>query len=93
LGVRVEVVYDQAALVREAVASVRDAMIVGALLAVLVLLVFLRGGRITAISALAIPLTMAITVFGMALLGGTFNLMSLGGMASRSGWSSTTRSS
>jgi CzcA family heavy metal efflux pump len=80
-GVKVEVVYDQAELVRDAVKSVRDAMIIGAVLAVLVLLVFLREGRITAISALAIPLTMAITVFGMKLLHGSFNLMSLGGMA------------
>ncbi len=80
-GVRVEVVYDQASLVREAVGSVRDAMLIGALLAVVVLLAFLRDARITAISALAIPLTMAITVFGMKLLGRTFNLMSLGGMA------------
>src|SRR5438093_4797612 len=46
-------VYDQAALVRDAVHSVRDAMLIGAALAVLVLLVFLRHGRITAISAAA----------------------------------------
>ncbi len=80
-GVTVQAVYDQAALVREAVKSVRDAMIIGAILAVVVLLAFLRDGRITAISALSIPLTMAITVFGMKLMGRSFNLMSLGGMA------------
>ena len=80
-GVRVRPVYDQAELVREAVRSVRDAMLVGAALAVLVLLVFLRHGRITAISATSIPLTLAITVFVMRLLGQTFNLMTLGAMA------------
>lgn len=80
-GVRVEAVYDQGALVRAAVKSVRDAIVIGALLAVLVLLLFLREGRITAISALTIPITLAITVFGMRLMGRTFNLMSLGGMA------------
>jgi CzcA family heavy metal efflux pump len=80
-GVTVQRVYDQAALVREAVRSVRDAMIIGAILAVVILLLFLRDLRITAISAMAIPLTMAITVFGLKLLGRTFNLMSLGGMA------------
>ncbi|NJD11993.1 MAG: efflux RND transporter permease subunit [Gemmatimonadetes bacterium] len=80
-GVRIEAVYDQAALVRDAVRSVRDAMLMGALLAVLVLFAFLRHGRITTISALSIPLTMAITVFGMKLMGRSFNLMSLGGMA------------
>ena len=80
-GVRIEKVYDQASLVREAVGSVRDAMLIGALLAVLVLFLFLRHGRITAISATAIPLTLAITILAMKLLGSSFNLMSLGGMA------------
>src|SRR6185295_16967208 len=73
--------YDQAALVRDAVSSVRDAMIIGAVLAVIVLLVFLRHLRITAISASSIPLTMAITVLVMSLVGQTFNLMTLGAMA------------
>jgi len=80
-GVRLTPMYDQALLVREAVASVRDAMLIGAVLAVLVLLVFLRHARITAISASSIPLTMAITVFVMARMGQTLNLMTLGAMA------------
>jgi CzcA family heavy metal efflux pump len=80
-GVHLKAVYDQAALVRDAVKSVRDAMIIGAVLAVIILLLFLRHYRITAISASSIPLTMAITVFVMARLGQTFNLMTLGAMA------------
>ncbi|MBV9774527.1 MAG: efflux RND transporter permease subunit, partial [Gemmatimonadetes bacterium] len=80
-GMRLKPIYDQAVLVREAVGSVRDAMVVGAVLAVVILLLFLRHGRITAISAASIPITMAISVFGMWMLGQTFNLMSLGGMA------------
>ena len=80
-GVHLKPVYDQAELVRAAVHSVRDAMLIGAALAVLVLLVFLRHGRITAISATSIPLTLAITVFIMRMLGQTFNLMTLGAMA------------
>jgi len=80
-GVHIKAVYDQAALVRDAVKSVRDAMMIGAALAVIVLLLFLRHARITAISASSIPLTMAITVFVMSLMGQTFNLMTLGAMA------------
>jgi CzcA family heavy metal efflux pump len=80
-GVRLVPVYDQAALVRDALTSVRDAMLIGAVLAVLVLLVFLRNGRVTAIAASSIPLTLAITVGIMARLGQTFNLMTLGAMA------------
>ncbi|HTI04888.1 MAG TPA: efflux RND transporter permease subunit [Gemmatimonadales bacterium] len=80
-GVHVKPVYDQAQLVRDAVRSVRDAMLIGATLAVVVLLLFLRHGRITAVSATSIPLTLAITVFVMRMLGQTFNLMTLGAMA------------
>ena len=80
-GVHLKPVYDQASLVRDAVTSVRDAMLIGAALAVLVLLLFLRHLRITAISALAIPLTLAITVLLMRLFNQTFNLMTLGAMA------------
>ena len=80
-GVHLKPLYDQASLVREAVSSVRDAMLIGAALAVVVLLLFLRHVRITAISASAIPLTLTVTVFVMALGGQTFNLMTLGAMA------------
>ena len=80
-GVRFKPVYDQAALVRDAISSVRDAMLIGAALAVLILLVFLRHLRITAISASVIPLTLSITVFVMSLIHQSFNLMTLGAMA------------
>ena len=80
-GVRLTPVYDQASLVRDAVSAVRDAMLLGAAMAVLVLLAFLRHARITAISATAIPLTLAMTVSLMWLFGQTFNLMTLGAMA------------
>ena len=80
-GVTLKPVYDQAALVRDAIKSVRDAMIIGAILAVIVLLLFLQHARITAISASSIPLTLAMSVFAMYLIGQTFNLMTLGAMA------------
>ncbi|HEY4734370.1 MAG TPA: efflux RND transporter permease subunit [Gemmatimonadaceae bacterium] len=80
-GVTLKAVYDQGALVRDAMKSVRDAMIIGAILAVIILLLFLQHARITAISASSIPLTLAISVFAMYLIGQTFNLMTLGAMA------------
>src|SRR4051812_48139126 len=80
-GVKLKAVYDQGALVRDAMKSVRDAMIIGAVLAVIILLLFLQHARITAISASSIPLTLAISVFAMYLIGQTFNLMTLGAMA------------
>ncbi len=80
-GVKVERVYNQAALVRDSIANVRDAIMIGGLLAVVVLLAFLGHVRITLIAATTIPLTVVTTFFFMRLFGQTFNLMSLGGIA------------
>lgn len=77
-GVRLESVYDQAALVRESIGSVRDAMLIGGALAVLVLLGFLGEWRTTAAAALSLPLTVAITMLGLALAGDSLNLMKIG---------------
>ena len=73
--------YDLAEFVRNAVANVRDAILIGGLLAVLVLVAFLRDWRVTAIAAVSLPLTMVGTFFVLQLAGGTINLMSLGGLA------------
>ncbi len=80
-AVRLQVVYDLAEFVRNAVANVRDAILIGAVLAVLVLIAFLRDWRVTAIAAVSLPLTMVGTFFVLQLAGGTINLMSLGGLA------------
>ena len=80
-SVRLTVVYDLADFVRNAVASVRDAIVIGGLLAVLVLVFFLRDWRVTAIAAASLPLTIVGTFFVLHLAGGTINLMSLGGLA------------
>lgn len=74
-------VYDLAEFVQESMASVRDAIIIGSLLAVVVLFVFLRNARITIVAAVSLPLTVIGTFFFVKLLGGTLNLMSLGGLA------------
>jgi CzcA family heavy metal efflux pump len=80
-SVRLEAVYDQAALVRDSIKSVRDAMLLGGALAVLVLLAFLGRWRTTLAAAIVLPLTVAITILGLALFGDSLNLMSLGGLA------------
>jgi CzcA family heavy metal efflux pump len=78
---RLSVVYDMAEFVREAVASVRDAVLIGGFLAVLILFVFLREARTTLIAATTLPLAVIGTFFFMRLFGITLNLMSLGGLA------------
>src|SRR3954451_21855120 len=80
-NVQVTVVYDQAVFVETAVHNVRDAILIGGLFSVLILLAFLRSWRATLISALAIPTTLAITFLFLHWAGATLNLMSLGGLA------------
>ncbi|HEY3665178.1 MAG TPA: efflux RND transporter permease subunit [Polyangiaceae bacterium] len=80
-GARIDPVYDQARLVREAMTSVRDAILIGILLCALVIAVFLRDVRAGFQAALAVPLTLAVTFVCMKIAHQTLNLMSLGGMA------------
>src|SRR5262245_20313085 len=75
------IVYNQAAFVETAVHNVRDAILIGGLFSVLILLAFLRSWRATLISALAIPTTLSITFLFLHWAGETLNLMSLGGLA------------
>jgi CzcA family heavy metal efflux pump len=80
-AIHIAKVYDLATFVRDAVRSVRDAILIGSVLAVLVLLVFLRDWRATFVAASALPLTILGTFGILHLAGGTINLMSMGGIA------------
>jgi multidrug efflux pump subunit AcrB len=80
-NIQATVVYDQTMFVEAAVFNVRDAILVGSLFSILILLAFLRSWRATLISALAIPTTLAITFVFLRWSGETLNLMSLGGLA------------
>jgi multidrug efflux pump subunit AcrB len=60
-NIRVAIGYDQATFVKTAVDNVRDAILIGGLFSILILLGFLRSWRATLISAMAIPVTLAIT--------------------------------
>jgi len=80
-NIRATVAYDQAHFVHTAVDNVRDAILIGSFFSILILLGFLRSWRATLISALAIPMTLAITFLFLYAAGATLNLMSLGGLA------------
>ena len=80
-GVRIEPVYDQGLLVHESIASVRDAILIGVALCLVVLGVFLRDVRAGFVAAIAVPTTLAVSFLAMLAFGQTLNLMSLGGMA------------
>ncbi|MGC8640949.1 MAG: efflux RND transporter permease subunit, partial [Isosphaeraceae bacterium] len=80
-GVVIKPVYDQGQLVTTAIANVRDAIVVGGVFSVLILLMFLKSLRATIIAALSIPLSLIISFVFLHLSGDTLNLMSLGGLA------------
>ncbi len=80
-GVTIRPVYDQGLLVKTAIANVRDAIIIGGAFSLLILLMFLKSVRATAIAALSIPLSLIISFVFLYLTGDTLNLMSLGGLA------------
>ncbi len=84
-GVHVAPFYDQSQLVRESIASVRDAILIGLVLAALVLLVFLHDWQLSLTAGLVIPVTVAITVLFLWAIGDSFNLMTLGGLAAAIG--------
>ncbi len=73
--------YDQSLIVRESVQSVWEAILFGVLLSVIILFLFLRNWGSTLVTILVIPVTVLITTVTMKLLGMTFNLMTLGGIA------------
>lgn len=75
------VVYDLAEFVSESIGSVRDAILIGAALAVAILFFFLRDARTTLVAATSLPLSVIGTFFFLRIFGGTLNLMSLGGLA------------
>lgn len=77
--------YDQSELVTGAANAVRDAILIGALLAGLVLFVFLRSARLMAITALMLPAVLAATCLILFALGMRFDMMTLGGMAAAVG--------
>jgi CzcA family heavy metal efflux pump len=76
-----EPVYDQAELVDDSMASVRDAILIGIGLSLLVIAISLRDWRAGLVAALPVPLTLLATFAVMRWFGVTLNLMSLGGLA------------
>jgi CzcA family heavy metal efflux pump len=80
-GLHITKVYDLAEFVRASIANVRDAILLGGVLGVAILLLFLRDWRLTFIAAITLPLAVLITFLVMRLFGESINLMSMGGLA------------
>ncbi len=84
-GIQIRPFYDQSEIVTASIKSVRDAIIVGLILASIILVVFLRDWGTSIVAGLVIPVTVLVTFIALKLLGQSFNLMTLGGLAAAVG--------
>jgi multidrug efflux pump subunit AcrB len=84
-GVTLSKWYDQSSLVLATAGSVRDAILIGIVLAAAVLFLFLRNWRITLLAITIVPASLAASVLVLSMLGLSFNIMTLGGLAASVG--------
>jgi len=80
-GIQIQPFYDQSLIVNQSISSVRDAILLGLILASIILVVFLRDWGTSIVAGLVIPVTVSVTFIALKLLGESFNLMTLGGLA------------
>ncbi|MGH9357934.1 MAG: efflux RND transporter permease subunit, partial [Terriglobia bacterium] len=84
-AVRVSNNYDQSWIIGESIKSVRDAIIIGLILAAIIMVLFLQDWGTSLVAGMVIPGTILITFVVMKMLGMTFNMMTLGGLAAAVG--------
>ncbi len=84
-GIELRPFYDQSEIVRASIDSVRDAILIGLILASLIMVLFLRDWGTSLVAGLVIPGTIAITFIMLRIMDESFNLMTLGGLAAAVG--------
>jgi hydrophobic/amphiphilic exporter-1 (mainly G- bacteria), HAE1 family len=84
-GIRFVYNYDESEYINQSVTLVQENLVGGAVLAVLVLLLFLGSMRTVAVVALTIPTTMVAVFIAMSLFGRTLNIISLSALGFASG--------
>ncbi|MFQ5700512.1 MAG: efflux RND transporter permease subunit [Acidobacteriota bacterium] len=80
-GLELQQAYDETEYIRSAIDLVKSSLIIGAILAVLVLMLFLRSVTSTLVIAVSIPISLIGTFLAMSWFGRTINVISLAGMA------------
>ena len=84
-GVHLEAFYDQSTIVQQSISSVRDAVLLGIILSAAILVLFLRDWGSSLVAGLVIPVTLSLTLIALWMVGQSFNLMTLGGLAAAVG--------
>ena len=80
-GINLDIVMDQSVYVRKAIIGLQYEIVLGALLAGLLILVFIGSFRSTGTVLLAIPLSLLAAVIGLYFTDNSLNVMTLGGLA------------
>ena len=79
-GAELTVLFDQSHFIQKSVDEVRNAALIGGVLAIALLLLFLRDLRSTLIIATSIPISVVATFIAMYKMDISLNIMSLGGL-------------
>ena len=77
--------YKQADFVNDSIKSIRDVLWIGMLLAIFVVILFLRSVSTSIVVLFSIPVTLCLTLFILQAIGYTFNIMTLGAIAAAMG--------
>jgi multidrug efflux pump subunit AcrB len=84
-GTHLRLFYDQSTIVTQSIHSVRDAILIGLVLASIIMVLFLRDWGTSLVAGLVIPITLLVTFIALKELGESFNLMTMGGLAAAVG--------
>jgi CzcA family heavy metal efflux pump len=84
-GAHFENFYDQGDFISGSIAGVRDSILVGVGLAMMVMLAYLRSWRLMLVILVIVPATVSVTFLSLGALGKTINIMTLGGVAAAIG--------
>ena len=80
-GMRIRLIADDVRYVQESIRNVWQNLILGALLATIVMYLFLRSARATVVGVIGIPICIIVAFLGLLLAGRTINVISLAGIA------------
>ena len=80
-GMKIGVVFDQKSFILEAISALEHTAVYGAILAVIIILLFLHSWRTTLIVAISLPISVLGALFVAYICGYSLNIMTLGGLA------------
>ena len=84
-GVKLEPFYNQGEFVSDAIRSVRDVVLIGLLLAILITVLFLKSFKASSVILITIPITLSLTFIVLYAMGYTINIMTIGSIAAAVG--------